>query len=133
MTISCSPLRTFLVSSTTLLCKTKYFDYVNVSTTYTIRDCQQITFVAINRFCPLRFLGSFLIINIPSTSLAVYLGLLSALLYWGLWLIYWSSFWKAFSVSLSFFTISNSNILYLFPEICHLSDSLWSEAPFSVL
>ena len=59
-------------------------------------------------------LGSFLIINISSTPLAVYLALLSALLYWGLWLIYSSSFWKAFSVLLSFLSISNNNIHFIF-------------------
>ena len=51
----------------------------------------------------------------------------------GLWLIYWSSFWKVLSVLLSFFSISNNNIHYLFPEICDSSVNFWSEAPFSVL
>ena len=36
-------------------------------------------------------------------------------LYWGLWPIYSSSFWKVFSFLLSFFSISNDNILYFFP------------------
>ena len=58
-------------------------------------------------------LGGFLIINISSAALAVCLALLPALLYWGLWLIYSSSFWKAFSVLLSFFTISNNNIHFM--------------------
>ena len=44
---------------------------------------------------------------------------------WGLWLIYLRNFWKVFSVLISFFSISNNNILYLFPEICDLSGNFW--------
>ena len=43
----------FLVPCSKHIYDTKYFDYVNVSTEYTIRDCRQITFVTNNGFCPL--------------------------------------------------------------------------------
>ena len=46
-------------------------------------------------------------------------------LYCGLWLIYSSSFWKYFSFLLSFFSISNNNIPYLFQKCVIYLKSLW--------
>ena len=56
MTISCSPLRTSLVTSATLLLRHKIFWLCQFSTEYTIRNCRQITFVTINRFFLLRWM-----------------------------------------------------------------------------
>ena len=51
-------------------------------------------------------------------------------LHWGLWPIYSSSFWKAFTFFSQFPTIKST---IFFPEICDLSGNFWSEAPFAVL
>ena len=50
MTISCSPLRTSLVTSATLLLRHKIFWLCQFSTEYTISNCRRITFVTINTF-----------------------------------------------------------------------------------
>ena len=73
-----------------------------------------------------------LLINISSTALVlstvIVLRALVDLLDYFLFLV----FYYLFSVLLSFFSIPNNNIHYLFSEICDLSGDFWSETPFSV-
>ena len=161
VTISCSPLRTSLVSSATLLYRkqiiltTSMSVYYNTNSFFLRRishlcsDCWSVQFINSE---VLKFHCFMLLLNFVTskysyseelfrlrTSIYKSLATVPALrcpalwLYWGIWLIYLSSLWKVFSVLLSFFAISNNNIHYLFPEICDLSGNFWSEAPFPVL
>ena len=59
-------------------------------------------------------LGQFLCKYLSSSCIAL---ALPALLCWGLWFICSSSFWKLFNFLLFFFSMSNDNFLFFFPEI----------------